>query len=235
MQYFRGDNLNYSVMLEATLELVLGFFGLLFITRLLGKTQLSQITPFYFISALVLGELLGNAVYDDAIDLPLILYTLILWAALIYLVEIITQKFSWSRVFFEGEPSIIIRNGKIDYNQLKKDRLDISEMMSMLRCKDAFSVEEVQYAILEPNGSLSIMKKPEYQCVSREDMKLPKRVYELPIVLIFDREINDDHLTLCGLNRQWLMEELKKQGVHSEEQVIYAEYTTTKGLYINTF
>lgn len=217
--------MNFSFMMEVTLELVLGFLGLLFITRLLGKTQLSQITPFYFISALVLGELVGNAIYDDNINVPLIVYTLVIWAILIFFVEVVTQKFSWSRVLFEGEPSIIIRNGKIDYNQLKKDRLDITEMMSMLRCKDIFSLEEVQYGILEPNGSLSIMKKSEDSSVQRE----------LPIVIVFDREINQHHLNVCGLTEEWLIEELKKQGVDSIDKVIYAEYTQSKGLYLNVF
>lgn len=227
--------MSLSLVFEATVELVLGFFGLLFITRLLGKTQLSQITPFYFISALVLGELLGNAVYDENIHLPIILYTLVLWAVLIYLVEIITQKLSWSRTLFEGEPSIIIRNGKIDYEQLKKDRLDITEMMSMLRCKDIFSVSEVQYGILEPNGSLSIMKKTNYETITREDFNMEVEQKELPIVLIFDREINKEHLKICGLTEEWLLSELHNRGIKGVEEVIYAEYTNLNGLYLNLF
>jgi uncharacterized membrane protein YcaP (DUF421 family) len=79
----------------------------------LGKTQINQVTAFDFISALVLGELLGNAIYDKNIPIYYVFYTLFLWGILLYLIEVISQKFIRARSIIEGTPSIIIDKGKI--------------------------------------------------------------------------------------------------------------------------
>lgn len=218
-----------------TLELILGFFALLLITKILGKTQISQITPFDFISALVLGELLGNAIYDKDINLFMILYAVFLWTFLIYIIEIVTQKFRKTREFFEGNPSILIRNGQIDFEELKKERLDINELMSLLRGRDIFSVREVQYAILEPNGSLSIMKKPKYDTPTKEDLKLPYKSACLPVAFILDKEVIHENLKACGFDEEWLKNQLKINGVNDINEVFFAEWKNDEGLHIVTF
>ncbi len=97
------------------------------------KTQISQLTPFDFISAIVLGELVGNSIYDPKIKVWSILYSVFVWVILIYTIEVITQKIRGTRRFFEGYPSIIIRNGKIDREQLSVNHLDINQLQQMLR------------------------------------------------------------------------------------------------------
>lgn len=193
---------------------------------------MNQVTPFDFISSLVLGELLGNAVYDKDVNLFTILYTVFLWTFLIYLIEKITQKFRKTRKFFEGEPSILINNGQIDFDELKKEKLDINELMSMLRGRDIFSVREVEYAILEPNGSLSILKKPEYDNPTRSDFNLDFKPAYLPVALILDREIMTTNLKKCGFDESWLIEQLKNRGIESVEEVFFAEWKFDEGLHI---
>ncbi len=145
---------------QITIELLIGFFVLLIATKILGKTQISQLTPFDFISAIVLGELVGNSIYDPKIKVWSILYSVFVWVILIYTIEVITQKIRGTRKFFEGYPSIIIRNGKIDREQLSVNHLDINQLQQMLRQqKDIFSIREVEYMILEPNGNISVLKK----------------------------------------------------------------------------
>ena len=227
--------MDLSFFWNLTMELILGFFALLLITKILGKTQISQITPFDFISALVLGELLGNAIYDKDINLFMILYAVFLWTFLIYMIEIVTQKFRSTRKFFEGNPTILIRNGQIDFEELKKERLDINEMMSLLRGRDIFSVREVQYAILEPNGSLSIMKKPKYDTPTKEDLNLPYKPANLPVAFILDKEIILDNLKACEFDEKWLVNQLKIKGISDVKEVFYAEWKHDEGLHIVTF
>nr|MCX3324187.1 DUF421 domain-containing protein [Bacillus paranthracis] len=112
---------------QITIELFVGFFVLLVATKILGKTQISQLTPFDFISAIVLGELVGNTLYDPEVRVWSILYAVLVWTVLIYAIEVITQKFRGTRRFFEGYPSIIIRNGRNDREQLKSNHLDINQ------------------------------------------------------------------------------------------------------------
>jgi len=128
-------------------ELIIGYFLLLLLTKVLGKTQITQITTFDFVSVLVLGELVGNAMYDTETGIKEIMYSILIWGGLIYITEFITQKFRKTRQLLEGKPSIIINKGKIDFKELKKNHLDINQLQHLLRAKDVFSIAECAYAI----------------------------------------------------------------------------------------
>ncbi len=227
--------MDFSFLGDLTLELILGFFALLLITKVLGKTQISQITPFDFISSLVLGELLGNAIYDKDINLFTILYTVFLWTFLIYMIERITQKYRKSRGFFEGTPSVLIKDGQIDFKELKREKLDINELMSLLRGRDVFSVREIEYAILEPNGSLSILKKAQYDTPTKGELNMNGIKAYLPVALILDKEIMFDNLNACGFDEVWLKKQLKVKGVNGVEEVFFAEWKYDEGLHIVPF
>ncbi|WP_078428559.1 YetF domain-containing protein [Alkalihalobacterium alkalinitrilicum] len=218
-----------------TTELIVGFFALLVITKVLGKTQITQLTPFDFISALVLGELVGNAIYDKEIGVPYVLYAVFIWGTLIYSVEWLTQKFKATRSILEGNPAIVIREGKIDYQQLKKNHLDINQLQHLLREKDVFSVREVAYGILEANGSVSILKKSNYDLPNKQELNLsPQKVY-LPVTLILDGEILYNNLKASGYNLTWLKQQLSSHGVTDEKDVLFAEWLEGDSLYINTY
>ncbi|WP_207653854.1 DUF421 domain-containing protein [Tepidibacter mesophilus] len=224
--------MNISNISNLTIELIIGFFVLLMITKVLGKTQISQITPFEFISALVLGELVGNAIYDEDINIFYILYAVFLWALLLYIIELITQKFKGSREFFEGKPSIIIRNGQIDFKELKKEKLDINELQSLLRAKDIFSIREIQYAILETNGAISVLKKSKYNNPTNEDLNLSEKPAYLPVTLILDGEILWDNVKTCGFDEKWLNKQLHTSRVSKIKEILYAEWKQDEGLHI---
>lgn len=214
------------------IELVIGFISLFIITKIIGKRQISQITPFDFISAIVLGELLGNAIYDENIGLIHILSALLLWGILMITVEMITQKSLKSRGLLEGNPSIVIRKGMIDREELRKNRIDINELQNLLRQKDVFSVREVEYGILEADGKITVLKKPEYNYPTLSDLGLnPKPVY-LPVTLISDGEVLLDNLKDSGFNETWLEKQLHMQGFKDVKQVFYAEWKEDEGMHI---
>ncbi|MFA9559542.1 DUF421 domain-containing protein [Evansella sp. AB-rgal1] len=221
--------------LQLTTELIIGFFALLVLTKVLGKTQITQLTPFDFISALVLGELVGNAIYDKEIGAHFVLYAVALWGILIYLIEMLTQKVKKTRSILEGNPSIIIKNGKIDYQQLKKNRLDINQLQRLLRSKNVFSIREVAYAILEPNGSISVLKKSNYDTPSKQDLNISTKLVYLPTTVISDGKIVYDNLQETGYSKEWLLNELNKQGIANVKKVFYAEWLEGDSLYINTY
>lgn len=224
--------MNISHIYNLTIELVIGFFALLIITKALGKTQINQITPFEFISSLVLGELVGNAVYDKDINTFYILYAVCLWALLLYIIEIITEKFKGTRSFFEGKPSIIIRNGQIDFNELKKEKIDINELQSLLRSKDTFSIREIQYAILERNGSISVLKKSKYENPTNEDLNLSEKPVYLPVSFILDGEVLWDNVHACGFDEKWIEKQMHANKITKIEEVFYAEWKKDEGIHI---
>lgn len=220
---------------QILIELIIGYFSLFFIMKISGKTQMTQITPFDFISVLILGELVGNAVYDHEIKLPKILFAVFIWGLLIYFIEFLTQKSIGLRKFFEGEPTIVIRKGKIDFNVLKRYHIDINQLQHLLRDKNIFSIRECEYAIIETNGTINVLKKGDLQTVTIKDMKLPAEKVTLPVTLILDGDLLKDNLEMIGWSEKKLMSELKKHNVHSIKEVLYGEYMEGKPLFIQKY
>lgn len=221
--------------LALTSELFVGFFALLIMTKVLGKNQMTQLTPFDFISALVLGELVGNAIYDQEIGLPYVLYAVAFWGALIYLIEMITQKFRHSRPWLEGKPVLVIADGKIQFEELRKNKLDLNQLLHLLRDRGVFSIREVEYGILETNGSINVMQKQPFDSPTNRDLKIAeKRVY-LPILLILDGEIIYEGLEQLKKEESWLIEELFRRGIPGPTAVVYAEWLEGEGFEIQTY
>lgn len=219
----------YLSMLADTL---FGFVALFILAKVLGKTQINQITPFDFISALILGELVGNALFDEKAGIPEIAFVIALWGSLLYLTEVITQKFKRTRMFLEGSPDIVMYKGKLIRDVLKKNNLDVNQLQLLLRAKDVFSLEEVEHAILETNGTVSVLKKSPYQAPTKSDMKISPEEVHLSVTLINDGEIIYDNLKEKNLTEEWLMEQLKEQDYDNVEDVFYAEYNKGKKLFI---
>ncbi|WP_312095428.1 DUF421 domain-containing protein [Niallia sp.] len=216
-------------------ELIIGYFLLLLLTKILGKTQITQITTFDFVSVLVLGELVGNAMYDSKTGIKEITYSILLWGALIFITEFITQKFRKTRQLLEGKPSIVINKGKIDFNELKKNHLDINQLQHLLRSKDVFSLTECAYAILETDGTISVLKKSAFANPTKQDMHLPLDIMSLPISIILDGEIIKENLPRVGWNEEQLLQELQKQNIPSHKDILYAEWREGSPLYVQSY
>ena len=217
---------------QLTLELITGFFSLLLFTRLMGKTQITQLTAFDFISALIMGELLGNAIYDDDIGVVKILFAVSVWGLLIFAIQLLGQKSIRLRTLFEGKPSIVIQKGVIDRQVLKKNHMNINELQTLLRNKDIFSIREVEYAILEQNGSLTVLRKPEFDTPTLKDLNIPLTSKSLPMFLISDGVILNQELQRIGKNESWLITELKQQGYVNIDNIFYAEWREEDGLFV---
>jgi uncharacterized membrane protein YcaP (DUF421 family) len=216
-------------------ELIIGYILLLLLTKVLGKTQITQITTFDFVSVLVLGELVGNAMYDTETGIKEIMYSILVWGGLIYITEFITQKFRKTRQLLEGKPSIVINKGKIDFKELQKNHLDINQLQHLLRAKDVFSIAECAYAILETDGTISVLKKSAYRNPTKQDMNLSLEITALPISVILDGEIIKENLPRIGWNEEQLMQELKKQNVQSPKDILYAEWQEGSPLYVQSY
>lgn len=217
---------------QIAFKLAVGFVGLWLLTRWLGKKEISQLTPFDFVSSLMLSELVGNTVYQKDVRFIELLYALFLWGLLSFLFEKITQRAKRARGILDGKPSILIRDGRVDLKELRKNSLDFDQLRMLLRQQGVFFIGEVAYAIFEANGSLSIMKKPEEETVTRRDLRLGSEEAGLSYGLIEDGKINVENLDLIGKDEYWLLKELSRQGFGELENVAYAEWKEGKGLFI---
>lgn len=219
-------------ILDLTLELIIGFILLFLIVKFVGKKVINQITPFTYISSIVFGELLGNALYDENIGIFYMIYSIVLWAILLFTVEYLAQKFLMFRGAVEGKPAALIKNGVIDREELRKNRMNINLLQSLLRQSEAFSIREVAYCYLETNGSLSILKKSKYQKTTQEDFHMAPEPIHVPITLIRDGEILWDELSDLGFDSAWLQKQLASHGIADYREVFIAEWLEGDGLFI---
>ena len=212
-------------------ETVFGILALFILTKVLGKTQISQLTAFDFIAAIVLGELVGNALFDKKAGILDIGFVVILWGVILYIIEMITQKFKRSRFLLEGKPAFIIHKGELIYEEMRKNKIDINEILQLLRMKDVFALQEVEYAILETNGELSVLQKAEYQTPNKRELNVAPTEPEVAIPVITDGEMIKDNLAEADITEDWLFNELDRQDYELHE-VFYSEWLKDKKLFI---
>lgn len=221
-----------SNMLPMLYETIFGILALFIFTKVLGKTQIAQLTAFDFIAAIVLGELVGNALFDEKAGLFEIGYVIVLWGVILYIIEMITQKFKQTRFVLEGKPSIIIHEGQLIYEEMRKNKIDIGELQHLLRMKDVFALQEVEYAILETNGDVSVLKKAAYQTPTKKDLNVAPSKPFIASTIITDGEIVKDNLAEAGLSEEWLFSELERQGYSDFKDIFYAEWMEDKKFFI---
>ena len=154
------EDLNFGLL---TIKVVVGFFTLFFIILVTGRTSILQLTPFHLVFVLVLGDSLGSTINENQMGISHFLYPVGLWTLLMIGVEYLTLKKKSTRSLLVGNPAIIIRDGMIDRKIAQKNKLDVNQILSILRQRNVFSVREVKYGILEPNGQISTLLKSKYQ------------------------------------------------------------------------
>jgi uncharacterized membrane protein YcaP (DUF421 family) len=216
-----------------TIKVIVGFVTLFFIIIITGRTSISQLTPFHLVFVLVLGDFLGNTIYEDKVRTFHFLYAIGLWTLLMLGIEFMTLKNKSTRSLLLGDPNIIIRDGVMDRKLLKKNKLDVNQVLSILRQNNVFSVREVKYGILETNGQISILLKSKYQTPDKQDLNLPESPVYLPTSLILSGEILWDNLHELGFDQQWLDNQLTTNGYDNVKRIFYADWRESEGIHIS--
>lgn len=219
---------------EMIVRTTVTFSVLLLLARILGKEQLSQLTFFNYITGITIGSIAGEiAAHTDTHYLNAIT-SLIWWSILTILVSYISLKSSRAKALLDDKPMIIIKNGKILEENLKKSRLPLGDLNMLLRMQGIFSVKDVYFAVLETNGELSVFKKVAQQSATKQDVKaqiiVPKY---MPSTIIADGKIIEKNLPDQGLTEEWVIKQLKKHGVNSVQQVFYAEIESDGTIYMD--
>lgn len=200
--------------------------------RYIPKRTINQLTAYDFVLAWILGALTVAPLLDGEISFMYILVpliTLFLWH---FILNYISLKNRNLASFFNGEPIILIDNGKLIRENLKKHFINIDLLLSELRIKNVFDVSEIKYVILEPNGHFSIIKKESHRPVSPTDINICAKPADLPLVIINDGKLFEENLIKSGVNKEWLMNNLAMYNVNDIMKVYLATIDSYKRLYV---
>jgi uncharacterized membrane protein YcaP (DUF421 family) len=220
---------------ELLLRIAIGFLVLFSLTRLLGRKEISRLSFFNFVSAIAIGSIAADFVLTQDITILNGIIALTGWAAFTFVMSLIDIWSIKGRKVVSGDPIIIIKDGKIVDKPLRKQQLDLDTLMTMLREKNIFSIAEVDYAIFETNGKLSVLPKEGKQPVTKTDMNVSKKskVYPIPTEIIVDGKILPKNLEKLNLDTDWVNNQLKQHGVNSATEVLFGQVQTDGSLFID--
>ncbi|WP_024614835.1 DUF421 domain-containing protein [Clostridium sp. Ade.TY] len=197
--------------------------------RLMGKRQIGELQPYEFVITIMISDLASIPMQDARLPLILGIVPIITLLLLKGLLSQIQLKFQFARRLIEGEPSILIYKSKIMYSALKSQQINIDELMEEIRLLGYFDLEEIQYAILETNGHISILPNTisESNTENSNSNNKSKQINpKLPKILISDGKINKNPLTRVNKDDEWIKKELKKHNLHDIKKILIALYDT---------
>ncbi|MGE8206527.1 DUF421 domain-containing protein [Heyndrickxia sp. NPDC080065] len=224
-----------SDLIEILIRSVFAFFLFMIIAHFLGKQTISRMTSHHFIAAATFGSITANLAFNIRNEAWQVTAAMIIFFISAFISSVISLKYRNARKWLSGKPTVIIENGKILEENLGKIRLTMDTLNHVLRQKDIFDINEVQFAIVEPNGELSVLKKPDYRYLTRKDIGLfSSEGNQFPIELIMERKMVEQNLTDNGLTKEWLITELSKRGFNLSD-VFYAVKGTNNHLYFDLY
>ncbi|MDC2863178.1 DUF421 domain-containing protein [Bacillus sp. BP-3] len=221
--------------LEVITRTLIAAVLLVCIAQLLGKQIISRMTYHDFIVSIMLGTIAGNLTFNTSIHSRNFIIALITFSAIMFIFALISLKNRNARALLSGEPTVVIQDGKILEKNMEKLKFTIDSLNQALRNKDVFDIDEVEYAIIETNGNLSVLKKPEHKNVTKKDLGIFNPIKaSFPIELIMDGQIIDKNFTQNNLTKNWLFTELARRGLTLPD-VSYCVRGTNDQLYFDLY
>lgn len=187
--------------------------------RLMGKRQIGELQPAELVITLLMSEIASMSLHDGDSPLLLSIIGIFLLASLEVLFSSLAMKSGTIRTLFQGHSVLIIENGKLKTENMRLIRYSIDDLLEALRLKDVFDISEVEYAYVETNGSVSVMKKSENETVTAADLGLKKPKTVLPCLVISDGKIIEREFRICDMTGEKLKEILEENGL-SQKQVL---------------
>jgi uncharacterized membrane protein YcaP (DUF421 family) len=204
------------------------------VMRMMGKRQVAEMQPFELVIMIMIAELAATPMED--MDIPLIngIIPIIALLSIEILVSYFSLKSKKFSDFICGKPSILIHKGRINQSEMHRLRINMDDLLEALRNKDYFNISDVEYAILETNGQMSVMPKADERPVVISDLDSDNNIEDevLPVTLIIDGKLDYKKLKKAGYNEDWVIDQLKKQNIDNIESVFFAFLSSDKNFYI---
>jgi uncharacterized membrane protein YcaP (DUF421 family) len=211
------------------------FVVLLLAARILGKQTISRMTFFDFVASITMGAMTANIALNTSLSLYHLFLSFLTFTIVALLTAYLSLKSQKARKFLAGDPTIVIQNGKILEHNMRKMRYALDYLNQELREKNIFNIEEVLFAILEINGTLTVLTKPQFRPVTKKDLWIATNTEpKLPIELIMDGQVMQNNIESNNISTSWLQGKLKEQDLKISD-IVYAVIETNGELYIDTY
>lgn len=206
-------------MIHILFKLVAAYLFVTLSMKLLGKRQAGEMQTTELVTAFFLSELATQAVIDSEVGMLQALLPVVALISLEFVISYFAIKIPLFKKIFDFSPSIVIAKGEIDRFALKKNRMTLDELLSLLRLDGFYDITKVNFAILEPNGGLSVIPFPTEENPTKADLQIPAEDAGYSVAVIDDGRINEKALHLIGRSKAWLYDELRKHKAASVKSV----------------
>ena len=211
----------------------MAFFGILIYARILGKQQMSQLTFYDYVTGITFGNIAATIAVDQGNKTLLYLWVLTIFTAINYVMGVVTERSRPLRKIIEGEPVILIHNGKIMEHNMAKSRYNMENLLMQLREKEVFNIKDVEFAVAETDGQLTVLKKSQKRPVTPADLNVDTPYEGILSEIIVDGEVIYQNLKQNNLDENWLIKQLKSLGYNSAKDITYASLDENGNIYID--
>ena len=210
-------------ILKVVLTALLSVAALFFITKIMGHKQVAQLDFFDYVSGITIGSIGAELATElEKPEYPLV--ALGVYGVASVMLNIIAQKIPRTRKYINGTPTILFENGKLYRANMKKAKLDLSEFLLLCREAGYFNLDEIQAAIFEHNGKLSVLPKSESRPLTPADLNVTVKNARIGVEVIMDGRIMGENLRRMGLDVKWLEKKIKAQGFKNEKEILLGVY-----------
>ena len=213
-----GDCMNNIIFMA--LKGSIAVIYLFLVIKALGKKQISELNIFDYIIGLSLGNIAAEMTVNDDITIIEGLLSMTVYGIFSLFVSFITEKSIYARRLITGEPVIIMENGKISREQLKKCKIDINDLLQDARESGYFNISEINYAVMEPSGKISFLPKNKFHPITPNDMKVKVSDGGIIANLILDGILMEENIKSIGHDKEWLIKRLTKEGYNNIEELL---------------
>ena len=210
-------------IIKVILTSLLSVAALFIITKIMGHKQVAQLDFFDYVSGITIGSI-GAELATNLEEPWKPLIALGIYGGVSVILSLLTHKFPKTRKYINGTPTILMNEGKIYRKNLKKAKLDLSEFMLLCREQGYFDLDEIQTAIFEHNGKLSILPKAANRPTTPEDLKITAKATRIGVEVIMDGRVMGENLSRIGRDMNWLIKQLKTQGHKDAKEIFLGIY-----------
>ena len=211
-----------SDFLNICFRTILVLVILFFITKMMGKKQISELNFFDYVVGITIGSIAADISLDIEKNMIAGIAALFIYGFISYIISFVSIKSILARRFFIGVPTVLVEKGKIIESGLKKSKIDVNDLLMVARENGYFNLDEIDYALMEVNGNISFLPKEKEKPVTKKDMKIKCSNEGLTVNAIIDSKYMVNNMKAINKDKEWLDHELKVNGYDNYDNILLA-------------